>query len=188
MISASRRHTMRNVAAVGSRRLGERNVADRRYIMWLMAGTRDELARADAKAVRWMAAAGAMCAAGITSVLGRTVQTGLIGRWFCCVAVCLGLLAVGVLTAVVFPRCGSDDRETVSYFGDVHRLGDPEHVRRRISRTVRGEISSLVGELCAVSRIAATKYRLLKVGILLTGLTCSSLAVMVVDGLWRLPG
>ncbi|MEV6298726.1 Pycsar system effector family protein [Actinoplanes sp. NPDC051861] len=134
----------------------------------LIAETREENRRADAKAAQWLSMLGGGVI-GVLALWGAPLESswpaGASAAW----TVGLGFFCAGV-AAVAFAlalyprtRAGSDLRD-IAYFGHVHRAGDPALVRRYLEEAAGDTMPGLVGQLCRLSRIAVVKYRCVRVG------------------------
>ena len=130
----------------------------------LLAETRKEISRADAKAMRCLQAVGS----GGLAVLVLLPDPGGHDWWFWSGATgwALAMLCLG---GAIAPRLlGGGPVETVTFFGHVARLGRPARVRQCIEAAADDGLSRVVAQLCAGSRIAMAKYQLIRIAVLLT--------------------
>ncbi|MGH8931048.1 MAG: Pycsar system effector family protein [Egibacteraceae bacterium] len=136
------------------------------YAERLLATTREELHRADAKASIVFASASAV----IVTLMAATLAGGwsparLAGSrallWWAGAAVACA--AVVLMGAAVYPR-GASARYSgppLAFYGDVARFADPAALRSALERSAPRELEQLVDQLMRVSRIVRLKYRLL---------------------------
>lgn len=136
----------------------------------LLAETREEMRRADGKAVQWlsMLGAGALGMIALWNTMPSppwpsgpaVIWPALLGGGFAAVA------AVA-FTLVLIPRTGgAPDVREIAYFGHVYRIGDPVLVRRHLEEAVDDGLPGLVGQLHHLSRLVMFKYRCVRVGTL----------------------
>src|SRR5690349_21298196 len=94
----------------------------------LLDETRDEVRRADAKAVQWLATLGA----GAVAVVSWSTRAeppwarGGPAAWLTVLGCVCAIVATAALTSALVPRMGgSSDPRHLAYFGHVYRIGDP---------------------------------------------------------------
>ncbi|WP_051767349.1 Pycsar system effector family protein [Streptomyces sp. NRRL S-37] len=144
------------------------------YAGRLLADARNEVRQADAKASLLLAGAGVALGAVLSTTLtgrmhGRPLTDAAAWLWWA--GVCAATAGVTFLGWAVCPRTRRTTPTTahlVSYFGDV--VARPkEALEERLLRTLRTPSVSLVDQIYEVSRIAATKYTLVRRALLLFG-------------------
>ncbi|WP_371493855.1 DUF5706 domain-containing protein [Kitasatospora sp. NBC_00374] len=136
----------------------------------LLAGVREEIARADGKAAILLGAVGATGAALIAVLAGRQWspdQLPAVARvlwWFGAVCWTASLL---FLLGVVLPRpLRSRWRpgEPITYFGDVARADHSADLHAALTLMARDPLPPLLDALRATSRIAVVKHRCVLLG------------------------
>jgi len=145
----------------------------------LLMHNRQEIDRADGKAVHGLAIAGTAAAAVVGFVLGgdwsprelRPVQTGF---WWTCAA--LWILGAISLLLAVYPRLsGEPGRGQLAYFAHVGAME-----RAQLTEALRGAaarpLAGVVSELHWTSRIVLIKYRFVRLGLACLCLSLLSLA------------
>ncbi|MBQ1070425.1 Pycsar system effector family protein, partial [Micromonospora sp. D75] len=162
-------------------RTGTHPTAATRLTERLLTEAREELRRADAKATQWLGLFGGALLALATGLVGaswsphRLTGTAVWTWWTGCLAAALALAAVMM---ALLPRTGGDpELRLVAYFGHVHRLRDPEEVRRHVERAAHDTMPSLISQLCWISRLAMTKYRWTRAGTVLAMFAAALIAV-----------
>ncbi|MET8548913.1 Pycsar system effector family protein [Micromonospora zamorensis] len=134
----------------------------------LLAQAREELRRADGKALQGLAVAGAMVVLWSAPLPDGTWRPGSLDslRSFSWWAACLLWLVAAVsFGAAAFPRLGAAHTGSVVYFGDVSRLGrDPQQLSAALLKTAEASVDGLLAELAWTSRTAMRKYQLVRVG------------------------
>ncbi|MFD7856800.1 Pycsar system effector family protein [Streptomyces microflavus] len=146
----------------------------RAYTGRLLADARDEVRQADAKASLLLAGAGVALGAVLsTSVTGRVYDRPVTDAvaWLWWVGLCTAVAGVTLLGWAVCPRTRRTTEAPaymVSYFGDV--VAHPkEALEDRLVRALRAPGASVVDQIYEVSRIAATKYALIRRALFLFG-------------------
>ncbi|MFF0376939.1 Pycsar system effector family protein [Actinoplanes missouriensis] len=142
--------------------------AEVRLTRRLIAETREEVRRADAKAAQWLSILGAGTA-GLIALWGVPLErawpvagapAGMVPAGLICVA-----LAAAAFALALFPRTrGASDLELIAYFGHVYRLRDPDRVRRCLEQAAGDTMAGLVSQLCWLSRLAVLKFRWIRAG------------------------
>lgn len=137
----------------------------------LLAETREEIRRADAKASQWLAMIAALTMAIVATAPGR-VWPEWSGsgpdRWLRLLALVVAVAAVASLVLALVPRVrGEPDAAQVAYFGHIARIGDPVTAQRCIERVATNVMPGLSAELYWLSRITMAKYRWLRAGTVL---------------------
>lgn len=153
-----------------------------RHTKHLIAETRDEIRRADAKAAQWLTTLGAASAAALAAWTTRGSTPWELAGIHMLLTAAGGACAVGAmaaLTLALIPRIGgSSEPGHVAYFGHVYRIGDPDRVRRLLEGAAADLMPGLVAELCTLSRIAMLKYRYTRLGAVLSALA----SVLIIAG------
>lgn len=128
----------------------------------LLAETREEVKRADAKAMSCLQAIGG----GGFAVLLLTSGTRPGDRlWWAGAAV--WVVALLCLAGAIAPRLrGGEPTGAITYFGHVVRLGQPARVLERIEAAAPGDLIGTVAQLCASSQIAMAKFRLIRAAVI----------------------
>ncbi|MFB9465091.1 Pycsar system effector family protein [Streptomyces cinereospinus] len=146
----------------------------RAYAGRLLADAREEVRQADAKASLLLAGAGVALGAALSATLTGRLHARPVtdaAAWLWWAGVCSATAGVTLLGWAVCPRTRRTTPATthlVSYFGDV--VAQPkEALEERLVRTLRTPAASLVDQIYEVSRIAATKYALVRRALLLFG-------------------
>ncbi|WP_328832212.1 DUF5706 domain-containing protein [Streptomyces sp. NBC_00252] len=162
----------------------------RAYAGRLLADARDEVRQADAKASLLLAGAGvALGAALSTALTGRVYARPVTdaAAWLWWAGLCAAVAGVTLLGWAVCPRTRRTTAATahlVGYFGDV--VARPkELLEDRLVWTLRTPGASLVDQIYEVSRIAATKYDLIRRALLLFGTAAVLCAVALLVSLIR---
>jgi pycsar effector protein len=131
----------------------------------LLAETREEIKKADAKAMRCLQAIGS----GGLAVLVLLPDHPGSHDWRFWSGATGWALAMLFLGGAIAPRLhGGGPVETVTFFGHVARLGRPDRVRQCIEAAADDGLSRVVAQLWASSRIAMAKYQLIRIALLLT--------------------
>jgi hypothetical protein len=153
----------------------------------LLAETREELVRADAKATPLLGVNGILVAAVLAGVIAGNFSPSDLSCWaeplfwFGAAAV---LLAEALLCAAVFPRVGhpqnSPSPVPPRYFGDVARIDSCEQLAKALEQEEDAAERAL-NELFALSRVAVMKYRLIAAALfaLAIGVIACAVAVLV---------
>jgi MFS family permease len=162
--------------------LNEQGVALTRQ---LLAETREELSRADGKAAMLFAIFGIGFGAVLAGIIAgdwspRDVAAGAeVVWWLGAVPAVAALVAV---SAAVWPRLDSDHASgRVTYFAHVVGYRSHDALREAIEREAGEDGDRPLEQLQALSGIVMTKYRLVRVGLVLYGVgavTCAA-AVLV---------
>ncbi|MET9218564.1 Pycsar system effector family protein [Streptomyces sp. NPDC093221] len=146
----------------------------RAYAGRLLAEARDEVRQADAKASLLLAGAGvALGAALSTALTGRVYDRPVndVVAWLWWAGLCTAVAGVTLLGWAVCPRTRrttATPAHLVSYFGDV--VARPkEMLEDRLVWSLRTPGASVIDQIYEVSRIAATKYTLIRRALLLFG-------------------
>ncbi|KUJ48504.1 Pycsar system effector family protein [Micromonospora maris] len=147
----------------------------------LLAEAREELRRADAKAVQWLSLFGGALLALVTVLVGVSWSprhlTGTVA-WTWWSGVLCGAAALLSLIMALLPRPNGDQElQLVAYFGHVHKLRDPVLVQRYVERVAHDTLPSLIYQLCWISRLAMTKYRWTRAGTVFSMLAAALIAV-----------
>ena len=125
----------------------------------LLAETREELRRADAKAMSCLQGVGGGGFAVITVSAVPAAHDWL--WWAGCAGWAVSLIC---LASAVAPRLGGGGpAEVATFFGHIVRLRSPARVQRCIEVASTDALPGLVVQLCASSRIAMAKYRLIRI-------------------------
>jgi hypothetical protein len=179
------------------------------YRQSLLRETRDELARADAKASILLAASGiafaALLSAGSTSSWYPDKLSHQGARVLAWIAVALVLLGIGVVGAAVKPRLRANPSEQSKpyYFGDVEaywprwwQLGHRGSLRQKgrddfakalqaLSSSAPEQSERLDEQIWTLSHIAYRKYRLVSIGMwLYAGSALAAVTALAVEKAW----
>jgi len=156
----------RNVDGVEEQRLAER----------LLVRNREEIDRADGKAIHGLAVAGTAAIAVVGFVLGGAWsprQLGPMDTWCWWVGSTLWILGTVSLMLAVYPRVSGDrDRGHLAYFGHVSGL-DRRQLTMALRRAAARPLAGMVSELRWTSHIVIVKYRFVR-----AGLACLSLSLV----------
>lgn len=153
----------------------------------LLTAAKEELTRADGKASLLLAAVGVAAGALLSALLSRnwspsTLSNGI--EWLWWLGASSWVLAIGSLGHAVYPRTvrkGPAPR-FVGYFGDVVRLKSTEEVNAGVIRSAEAGIDYEIDQLGQISRIVATKYQSIRLGLWLLVLAFASCTVsLLVD-------
>ena len=134
----------------------------------LLAQSREELRRADSKALQGLAVVAALAVLWSAPLAEGIWRPGLVG-WSSQLGWWLGWAlwcsAAGSFGAAAFPWLSSARTESVVYFGDVSRLaGNLRRLSAALSETASTYVEGLLAELAWTSRTAMRKYQLVRVG------------------------
>ncbi|TCB99644.1 hypothetical protein E0H26_03540 [Micromonospora zingiberis] len=134
----------------------------------LLAQSREELRRADSKALQGLAVVAALAVlwtAPLTDGLWRPASLHWSGQLSWWLGWALWCAAAGSFGAAAFPWLSSARTESVVYFGDVSRLaGNLRRLSAALSKTASTYVQGLLAELAWTSRTAMRKYQLVRVG------------------------
>ncbi|WP_250034186.1 Pycsar system effector family protein [Paractinoplanes maris] len=137
----------------------------------LLGETREELRRADARATQWVAA---MSAGSVTIFASWTADrampwqdAGASTTLAVAAAICATAAVIAHALALLPRTTGGADITHVAYFGHVNRIKDPRIVRRHLEEAAADTMPALVTQLCWLSRLAAIKYRYIRIGTVL---------------------
>lgn len=131
----------------------------------LLDDVRVELARADHKAFSVLGPVSALIAVGTVMPHGRVGQTIAPWGWACGLSLCV--LAMISLMLVALPRqTRGSGRQVVAYFGEISRIRDERDMEELLRQLAERPSDAVLGELKAISKIVATKYRFAWFGIL----------------------
>ncbi|GIF43077.1 Pycsar system effector family protein [Actinoplanes xinjiangensis] len=149
----------------------------------LLAHNRQEIDRADGKAVHGLAVAGTAAAAVVGFVLGGSwsprelgpVQTGF---WW--IGAALWILGAVCLLLAIYPRVsGEPDRSRLAYFGHVDAMDDAQ-LTEALRHAAAQPLTGVVSELRWTSRIVLIKYRFIQLGLACLCLSLLSLAAQAI--------
>jgi hypothetical protein len=177
------------------------------FVEMLLDEGREELARADNKASVMLGAAGLVLSVFLGSVIAGDWDPTQIGNgpaeatfWL---GIALSVLGIVRLAAAVMPRTRHGEaREKLVYFGHVIQYRKPglavrQSTRRRreaeAKEELRGAIVAAganrfertVDQVWVISLIVQRKYRHVRAGLLLLGLSSALCVVALVVDLWR---
>ncbi|HWS34760.1 MAG TPA: Pycsar system effector family protein [Actinoplanes sp.] len=149
--------------------MDEQQLAER-----LLHHNREEIDRADRKAVQGLAVAGTAAAAVLGLILGGGYSPGRLGTvqaWCWSGGSLLWVLGTVSLIAAVYPRLSGDrDVSLLAYFGHIATT-DRDQLAESLKHATDRSLASVASELHWTSRIVITKYRFVRAG--LAFLACS---------------
>jgi hypothetical protein len=147
----------------------------------LLAHNRDEIDRADGKAVHGLAIAGTAVGAAVGFVLGGAgsrQQLGPLDTWCWWVAGTLWILGTVSLLLALYPRTTGDrDNGQVAFFGHVGTL-DRKQLAAALRQAAAQPLAGLISELYWTSHIVIVKYRFIRLGLACLCLSFVSLAAL----------
>ncbi|MEU5099376.1 Pycsar system effector family protein [Streptomyces sp. NPDC020996] len=167
---------------------GPESAEFRAYADRLLADARNEVRQADAKASLLLAGAGVALGAALSAALrGRVYARPMTDTvaWLWWAGLCAAVAGVTLLGWAVCPRTRrttAAPAHLVSYFGDVVTR-PKETLEDRLVRTLRTPGASVVDQIYEVSKIAATKYALIRRALLLFGTAAVLCAAALLVGL-----
>ena len=138
------------------------------YARSLLASSREELERADAKASIVLAGAGIFLAALSAGLIAGDlspfdVWNGI--EWLLWLSSALALVGIAALGDCIFPRTGRQvGLRRVEFFKDVLRTA-PDDLADAIEDAAADESAALLGQLVATAQIANRKYRDLRLAL-----------------------
>ncbi|MEU8179904.1 Pycsar system effector family protein [Micromonospora sp. NPDC049044] len=145
----------------------------------LLMHNRQEIDRADGKAVHALAVAGTAAAAVVGFVLGggwSPRNLGLVQTWCWWAGAALWILGTVSLLLAIYPRMSGDPaRGQLAYFGHVGAMEQGE-LAEALRRAATRPLDGVVSELHWTSRIVLIKYRFIRVGLVCLCLSLVSLA------------
>ncbi|MET8082967.1 Pycsar system effector family protein [Micromonospora sp. NPDC005237] len=147
----------------------------------LLAHNREEIDRADGKAVHGLAIAGTAVGAAVGFVLGGAgsrQQLGSADSWFWWAASALWIVGTVSLLLALYPRVRGDrDDGQVAFFGHVGTL-DRGQLTAALRQAATQPLVGLISELHWTSRIVIVKYRFIRWGLACLCLSFVSLAAL----------
>ncbi|GAA3826983.1 hypothetical protein GCM10022226_54810 [Sphaerisporangium flaviroseum] len=166
----------------------EAEAAARAYALRLLAETREEVNKADAKAQVLLGVAGV----GLGAVVGGLIAGGwspfrlansVEWLWWAGTVTALGALAC--LAGAVYPRTGIShvkDPRIVAYYGDVMRFESVHTLANALVAASAPDLRRIADQVLRVSGIVDRKYRLIRWGFwLLSAAVLSTIASVVLD-------
>lgn len=148
----------------------------------LLENNREEIGRADGKALSLVVGALAIAALAAGSANTYMSTTSTPSRWLVSAGVAIWTTAVIMLAVSVFPRVGTQQNTSAAtYFGDTRRISDLSGLQKSIEEAANDRLSWLLVQVSDTSRIVVTKYRCIRIALGLLalggGLTGVGLAV-----------
>lgn len=135
----------------------------------LLAETRDEIGRADSKAFTMLAAVVVVAGLFASAILSGTWSPRKLAiasevLWW------LGTAAFGagivLLSLVIYPSIDTKTRRpSISHFAQMRYFARSEELQRAIERGARDQLPRVSGQLLALSKLAARKYKLTSLSI-----------------------
>ncbi|WP_214412204.1 Pycsar system effector family protein [Sphaerisporangium fuscum] len=155
------------------------------YATRLLAETREEVNKADAKAQVLLGIAGV----GLGAVTGGLIAGSWTPfrladsvEWLWWTGAVAALASLACLAGAVYPRTGVSeigDPRTVAYYGDVVRLDSVQALVNALVRTARPDLRGVADQVRRLSRIVDRKYRLIRWGFWLLSAAVGSTIVSV---------
>ncbi|MFQ5967325.1 MAG: Pycsar system effector family protein [Acidimicrobiia bacterium] len=149
--------------------IGDRN-QDQDYVLGLLEETREETTRADQKAgvVLFVlgVALGALLAGLIAGDWSPVNLSGL-AKWLWWPGAVLLLGSLAAAAVAVWPRFRRARPNRITYWGDAGQTDSPADLMARLESQEVDPITRMVEELWVLSRIVVSKYRFVRIALLL---------------------
>ncbi|GIJ19947.1 Pycsar system effector family protein [Micromonospora lutea] len=147
----------------------------------LLVHNREEIDRADGKAVHGLAIAGTAVGAAVGFVLGGAgsrQHLGPVDTWCWWVAGALWIVGTVNLLLALYPRLrGEHGDDQIAFFGHVGAM-DRQQLAHALRQAAAQPLVGLVSELYWTSRIVIVKYRFIRAGLACLCLSFVSLAAL----------
>ncbi|WP_248959300.1 Pycsar system effector family protein [Sphaerisporangium perillae] len=158
------------------------------YAARLLADTREEVNRADAKAQVLLGVAGIGLGAVAGGIIAQSWSPFALSNsveWLWWAGVAAALAALGCLSGAVYPRTGTSeakDPRIIAYYGDVVRFGSVQALADAMIIASRPDLLRISDQVRRMSGIVHRKYRMIRWGFwLLCAAVLATVCSVVID-------
>ncbi|GII78463.1 hypothetical protein Sru01_34450 [Sphaerisporangium rufum] len=167
-----------------------REAAALAHAVRLLAETREEVGRADAKAQVLLGVAGVGLGAVAGGLIAQSWSPFALAdqvEWLWWAGLAAALASLGCLSGAVYPRRGRPGggaASAIGYYGDALRFGSPQALAAALAAPAGSELHRACDQLLRVSHIVARKFRLIRWGFwLLVAGVVAGVGAVVLDRL-----